>query len=281
MKKKGHIKTKFEVLFAKFFFWLNGYYIIKSFYPVELCEYVRDYAEREVKWLTGESMAHGSFATSENEKFFEFNRVIPEEKLNSAEGYVSWLLGEELVDVGFRTLQCRLCSPAWHIDAQTFANDFPMVALDKHFRVVKCGVYLQNRNVNNIGTLELAWPFLGGGLKNFYKSPLNNENINEAAKTTGRPFIKWAKFGLKVSKGIQFITHTPKIEAGDLVIFDAMLMHRASGSERNDRVTKDSLTGYYVDTESTKAKLMVQWGYAVNNSPGRLYLDHWKNVKKI
>ena len=251
----------------KYKFWSRGYVIKKGFLTQSECQKIRLYV-MSLSWNTGATkLPHGSHCVNEDNLIFSFNECLLNEQVVKSHELLIKETGEEVIDVGLRSLQLRMHSPIWHIDMQTFNNDNTFVARDQRFKVYKCGVYLQGESNTGGGTLEIKQPFLGGGLKNL----LFTGNINGKNHKILRGVI--LILGI-LSDCIQIRRKKLDIDQGDLIIFSGSLRHRASQKINNMDLQIDIETGYYTDVSDREGKIMLQWEFVKKNEFGKMYIDH-------
>ena len=249
-------------------FWLKGHIIIKNFISLDEVNKIREYTQ-SLDWATGElGVEHGVRYTcgTNSTADYDSDAVFSASMLSRSKEICERILSRPLFDVKIRSLGLGMHSPIWHIDMQTFENDQPFAARSKNFRAVKCGLYLQGADHDGSGILEVKGPFLGGSLSNLLDSPLLAKIYRW---TLARKAIRHA---FKLSECHQFIPWRLQIEAGDLLIFDVGLVHRASQS-RTKSIFQDRVTGYYVNTTSQIKKIMLQWEFATTNMEGRAYAE--------
>ena len=251
----------------KFLLWKRGYIVIPAFVSMNKCQKIRNYLN-SFNWPIGTyQLPHGSFCSSTDKEIFDFEMCLFDELIHESLDILTEHTGESFIDVGLRTIQLRMHSPMWHIDMQTFNNDYPLIARDKRFKVYKCGVYLQDEAMEGGGTIEIRQPFIGGGLKNLmYLGNLQNQE-----RRILRVCVKG--FGL-MSDLLQIFRKRLDLREGDLVIFNGALMHRASQKKSNGNLVRDEQTNYFIDTSDERGKIMLQWEFINDTTFGRCYRDH-------
>jgi len=271
------------MIFRRIFFFFSGYFIVRSFYTKEECGLLRKYVE-SLDWEIGATnLKQGSLLFRDVEAHPMLKKIFPSNKINYSKRVIEDALGLNVMDLGFRSVQLRMHSPIWHIDMQTFANDLPSVARDRRFKVVKCGVYLQNEKYNGGGTLEVKTPYLGGGVKNLWHSKLSQSCLKDILSEIHAPQTAIKKIIRQLghlSDAIQFWVIRLNIKEGDLLIFSGGLMHRASQPRnKNNKIVRDSNTGFYVDLSDSIGKIMLQWEFTAQNDWGYIYRTHSREIK--
>jgi len=262
----GKSKKPRKIL-ANLSFWLRGYIVVPNFLTSDECFSVRKYAE-SIYWPVGESnKPHGSYCSLVDLDKFDFQKCLFDRQINASRAVLMSATKEKYVDVGLRTLQLRMHSPIWHIDMQTFNNDFPLLARDKRFKVYKCGVYLQDELASGGGTIEIKQPFLGGGIKNF-------SYLANIRKNPSRILQICIKLLGLVSDSVQIRRKRLELKAGDLIIFNGSLKHRASQDIEKNCVLQDGKTGYFVDRSDEIGKIMLQWEFVKDHKISQQYIIH-------
>jgi|688.fasta_scaffold144829_3 hypothetical protein len=251
----------------RFFLWKRGYIVVPGFVSLNDCEKIRNYLNT-FDWPIGAfQLPHGSFCSSIDQEIFDFKMCLFDELIRESLDILVNRTGETFTDVGLRTIQLRMHSPIWHIDMQTFNNDYPLIARDKRFKVYKCGIYLQDEAMEGGGTIEIRQPFIGGGIKNLMYLGNLKKNDNRLLEVCVKGL------GL-ISDWLQIFRNRPHLCEGDLIVFNGALMHRASQRKRNDNLVLDEQTNYFIDTSDERGKMMLQWELINDTRFAHMYRDH-------
>lgn len=173
------------------------------------------------------------------------------------------VFGRDFAIISQFSMMANLHSPQWHRDSQSqLGNDY---LYDPDYLVAKCAVYLQDND-----------PDWGGGMEivprshrpEFFGRPssLSRSNvIGKLSRALQRALIRLRSQRLKPVR-------LPS-KAGDVLLFHANLLHRASQpSERVPRGGPRDTS--VVNPPRDKFKFLIDWEVTPNNKYLRTYLAH-------
>lgn len=172
------------------------------------------------------------------------------------------VLGENYISFADFSLCNNLHSPVWHIDAQSIGLSTKYI-YNSSFNVAKLGWYLQENDETYGGQLDII---PGSHLPTFLgvDSPIRLKNrygkiskLQLLAMRIRNKFLK--KMSINVS-------------AGDVILFHALLWHRASQPNwsKLNQIDRFGIE----NPPSDKRKFMFQWEVSENNEFAKFYATH-------
>jgi hypothetical protein len=169
------------------------------------------------------------------------------------------ILGHDYATITQFSLTANLHSPVWHRDSQSAGDrDF---LWDEDYLICKCGMYLQDNDREWGGGLEIVPGSHRRGLLG-HQSRSGRDGFAAKVLRRAQRFARDSRDGF-----------LPRIwlplKAGDVLLFHANLIHRASQPLRS----MDQ--GYRViDPPPDRFKYMIQWEVSANNRHLPVYLAH-------
>jgi hypothetical protein len=169
------------------------------------------------------------------------------------------VLGEDYATITQFSLTANLHSPAWHRDSQSAGDQAYL--WDADYLVFKCGVYLQDNDPEWGGGMEIVPGSHRPGILG-HQSPFPEDSFMT------KPVRKFQRF-LRDRRDRRLKRLWLPLKAGDVLLFHANLLHRASQPTR-------AMSEKYrvIDPPHDKFKYMIQWELSANNRYLPVYLTH-------
>jgi hypothetical protein len=171
------------------------------------------------------------------------------------------VLGDDYATITQFSVTANLHSPIWHRDSQSAGEREYL--WDDDYLICKCGAYLQEN--------DHEW---GGGMEIFPGSHRPGWLGHRTPFARLNPLGKLARLCQRVARDARDHMIRPlwlPLKAGDVMLFHANLIHRASQPRRTTTVED----GYrVVDPPQDKVKYMIQWETSPNNRYLPIYLSH-------